>query len=260
MRMEDVIFTRVGGVKTACLSRKQLVDLIVQRSLDYKDPFFAFSAPLTVLDSNGQAVSLANSNAEFKKALEDADIVHADGQSIVSFSRWFSDNPIPERTATTDTIHDIPTYFDGTLRHFLLGGTKQVVKQCGDILSSKYANFKVAGVRDGYFSAEEESRVVDEINEAKPDVLWVGLGKPKEQRFVKNNKNKLKVPVIITCGGCYNYITGDYKRAPEIFQKTGFEWLHRAATEPRKLLWRYLTTNPHTIYCVLKHRHKKHAE
>jgi exopolysaccharide biosynthesis WecB/TagA/CpsF family protein len=60
--------------------------------------------------------------------------------------------------------------------------------------------------------------------------------------------------VIITCGGCYNYITGEYKRAPKWMQDYGFEWLHRMLTQPKKLFWRYLTTNPHAIYCILKHK------
>jgi N-acetylglucosaminyldiphosphoundecaprenol N-acetyl-beta-D-mannosaminyltransferase len=94
---------------------------------------------------------------------------------------------------------------------------------------------------------------------SQADILWVGLGKPKEQTFVIRNKLLIKVPVIITCGGCYNFVTGDYKRAPLLFQKLGLEWLHRAVTEPRKLLWRYLTTNPHAIYCAIKYRHRNYS-
>ena len=255
MKMEDVVFTYVGGVRTACLGRKQLVSLIDARINDYQANAAAF-APLVIFDSNGQGISIANNDPAFKQLLDEADIVHADGQSVVAFSRWFSNAPIPERTATTDTIHDIPMLSARSVRHFLLGGQQQVVEKCADILQQQYANFVVAGLHHGYFDETNEAAVIDAINASNTQVLWVGLGKPKEQAFVIRNKHKLKVPVIITCGGCYNYITGDYKRAPAVMQRSGFEWLHRAATEPRKFLWRYLTTNPHSIYCAWKHRSK----
>ena len=119
MKMEEVVFTNVGGLKTACLSRKQLVDLIVERiksdTLGDEKP-----SPLTIFDSNGQGISIANSDPVFMRLLESADIIHADGQSVVAFSKWFTDKPIPERTATTDTIHDIPQLSSENIRHYLL--------------------------------------------------------------------------------------------------------------------------------------------
>tara|TARA_Y100000310_G_C20699237_1_gene828143 strand:+ start:66 stop:842 length:777 start_codon:yes stop_codon:yes gene_type:complete len=258
MKMEEVVFTNVGGLKTACLSRKQLVDLIVERikshTLENAEP-----SPLTIFDSNGQGISIANSDPEFMRLLESADIIHADGQSVVAFSKWFTDKPIPERTATTDTIHDIPQLSSENVRHYLLGGQQSIVEKCAGILKQRYANFHIAGTHHGYFDESNEAEVIAAINAANVDVLWVGLGKPKEQEFVVRNKSKLNVSVIITCGGCYNYITGDYKRAPEFMQRIGFEWLHRAVTEPRKFLWRYITTNPHSIYCAWKHRMKSQA-
>lgn len=254
MKMEDVVFTHVGGLKTACIGRKQLVSLIICRINEYHNN--SNLQPLTIFDSNGQGISMANSDQSFKQLLDAADIVHADGQSVVVFSRLFSNEPIPERTPTTDTIHDIPQLENKSIKHFLLGGKQSVVEKCANILGSKYDNFAVAGTHHGYFDDTTEDEIINAINNSNADVLWVGLGKPKEQEFVVKNKDKLRVPVIITCGGCYNYITGDYKRAPEFMQKVGLEWLHRAVTEPRKFMWRYITTNPHSIYCAWKHRSK----
>lgn len=255
MKMEDVVFTHVGGIKTACIGRKQLVSLIVDQVSDYKERSDVV-APLTIFDSNGQGISIANNDPHFMSLLATADIIHADGQSVVAFSRLFSPTAIPERTPTTDTIHDIPNYKSAKLNHYLLGGQQRVVEKCANILASKYSNFGVAGTHHGFFDEATEATVIEKINHSQADVLWVGLGKPKEQEFVVRNKDKLRVPVIITCGGCYNYITGDYKRAPEYMQKIGMEWLHRALTEPKKFMWRYITTNPHSIYCAWKHRAK----
>ena len=256
MKLENVTFSFVAGIKTACLSRKELVDVVCQYINDYKNSrnTNAKLTPLVIFDSNGHAISLAHTNHSFYQALKQADLVHADGQSVVAFSRWFSNFHVPERSATTDTIHDIPQFASAELRHYFLGGEQVVVERCAEIMSHTYANFHIAGTQHGFFYELEEGGIVDHINQSKADVLWVGLGKPKEQLFVIRNKDKLTVPVIITCGGCYNYITGDYSRAPQIWQQWGIEWLHRCLTEPKKFFWRYLTTNPHSIYCAIKYR------
>lgn len=256
MRVGDIQFTSIGGLNTACIGRQELVDLMAQRVRDYHDessPFFHQS--LSIYSTNGHSISIANRDPEMAFILNNADILHADGQSVVSLSRYFADKPIPERSATTDTIHDIAQLCSHTFSHYLLGGKAEIVSKCAATLSARYSNFKVAGHQDGYFSQESVDSVLTNINESKSDILWVGLGKPKEQQFIYQHLSDLKVPVIISCGGCFNFVTGDYKRAPNWMQVIGLEWLHRALSEPRKLLWRYLTTNPHAIYCVLKHRY-----
>ncbi|MEH8018596.1 WecB/TagA/CpsF family glycosyltransferase [Rheinheimera muenzenbergensis] len=240
----------VGGIATACVGRKQLAVLVGQICENYVEK----QSPFVIFSNNGHAISIYNSDKEAREQMDQADLVHADGQSVVSFSRWFNKtNVVPERTATTDMIHDIPNFYQPTLKHFLLGGKETSVSKAGEILAQTYANFDVVGHQHGYFTDDDETAICDAINAAKPDVLWVGLGKPKEQIFCIRNKHRLKVPVIISCGGCYNYITGEYPRAPMWMQNAGLEWLFRMANDPRKLFVRYLLTNPHAIYCVIKH-------
>jgi exopolysaccharide biosynthesis WecB/TagA/CpsF family protein len=243
----------VGGIKTARIGRKELAVLIGNICQSFARDNLS-QVPFVIFSNNGHAISLYNADKEAKTQMDQADLVHADGQSVVSFSRWFNkDNSIPERTATTDMIHDIPTFFAGNLKHFLLGGKESSVTKAGEILAETYSNFQVVGVQHGYFTETEETAICDAINAANPDILWVGLGKPKEQIFCIRNKHRLKVPVIISCGGCYNYITGEYPRAPQWMQNIGMEWLFRMANDPGKLFMRYLLTNPHAIYCVVKH-------
>jgi N-acetylglucosaminyldiphosphoundecaprenol N-acetyl-beta-D-mannosaminyltransferase len=260
MDLSEVRKTNVGGLSTACISRLELVNVMinkVKQAQHLKTPQTV--KPLVIFSANGHSISIANSDPVMGDMLNQADILHADGESVVTFSKHFSEYPIPERSATTDTIHDVPKMSSEVLQHFLLGASKQTIEKCADVMSTTYNNFKISGTQHGFFSEQEEQALVDKINQSGTDVLWVGLGKPKEQVFIIRNREKLNVPVIISCGGCYNFVTGDYKRAPEILQALGLEWLHRAFTEPRKLLWRYITTNPHAIYCVIKHRHKKNG-
>ncbi|WP_337878943.1 WecB/TagA/CpsF family glycosyltransferase [Rheinheimera sp.] len=242
----------VGGIKTACVGRAELANIV--GSICASKSKAHSITPFIIFSNNGHAISIYNSDKEAREQMDQADLVHADGQSVVSFSRWFNKGtPVPERTATTDMIHDIPNYYSGTLKHFLLGGKESSVSKAAEILGKTYQNFEVVGYQNGYFSEAEEDEICDAINAAKPDVLWVGLGKPKEQIFCIKNKSKLNVPVIISCGGCYNYITGEYPRAPMWMQNAGLEWLFRMANDPKKLFVRYLLTNPHAIYSVVKH-------
>lgn len=241
--------TNIGGIPTACLGRRELVELLADRCLQYRHTDDL--APFVVFDNNGHAISMANWDKRFMAQLRQADLIHADGQSIITFAKWVKGPLIPERSATTDMIHDFPTMHAKPLRHYLLGGAERVVNQAAKMLVEQHPNFELAGAQHGYFSEDDEAALCEKINKSDADVLWVGLGKPKEQEFCLRNKTRLKVAVMITCGGCYNYITGDYPRAPQWMQNLGVEWLHRMVTNPRKLFFRYLTTNPHAIYCVL---------
>lgn len=244
---------KVGGIETACVGRKELAQLvgnICSASIKNED-----TVPFVIFSNNGHAISIYNSDKEARDQMDQADLIHADGQSVVTFSRCFNKGKaVPERTATTDMIHDIPNYYSGKLKHFLLGGKETTVSKACEILAETYNNFDVVGYRHGYFTDAEEEAICNYINSLAPDILWVGLGKPKEQIFVIRNKKRLKVPVIISCGGCYNYVTGEYSRAPVLMQNLGLEWLYRMVLEPRKLFIRYMLTNPHAIFCMLKNR------
>jgi N-acetylglucosaminyldiphosphoundecaprenol N-acetyl-beta-D-mannosaminyltransferase len=258
--LSDVATTQVAGIATCCLNRANLARLTGKLVLNYQRHAASKPLPVLVFSLNGQAISLAGSDPGFRAAMQSADLVHADGQSVVTLSGWFSSNPVAQRSATTDMVHDIPRYVPATMRHFFLGGTQEIVAQAAQIYQRTHANVVVCGYHDGYFEAAEEPAVISKINAAKPDILWVGLGKPKEQMFCVRHKDKLQLPVVISCGGCFNFLTGHYRRAPQWMQRSGLEWLHRMASSPGKLFWRYAVTNPHAIYLACKYRDKSGAD
>ncbi|EPJ56250.1 MAG: wecB/TagA/CpsF family glycosyl transferase [Osedax symbiont Rs2] len=253
--LSEIKTVNIGGVKTACISRKALALKIGEAAINSK-----LEKPILIFDSNGHGISEANKSSKYMSMLNKADIIHADGMSVVKFSKYIypKRQGIPEATPTTDMIHEVPEYNQDKINHFLLGGKEEVVKKAAEMLSELHSKFVVCGYNNGYFPEDEEQHIIDKINKSGCQVLWVGLGKPKEQEFCIRNKEKFEcVKVIITCGGCYNYITGEYKRAPKWMQNCGLEWLHRMLKQPRHLFWRYLTTNPHAIYCMLKNKNKQ---
>ena len=204
-----------------------------------------------LFSANGHALSLAARDKGFRVALEQADVIHADGQEIVFASRGIRGGGIPERSATTDLIHDLaPICAAEGLSFFLLGGTEDVNARCAEALARRYPGLKIAGRRNGYFAREEERGVCEEIGASGADILWAGLGKPLEQLFCARNRDELRVAWAITCGGTFRFVVGDYRRAPQWMQSAGLEWLYRMGDSPRGLLWRYLTTNPHALFLL----------
>ena len=208
--------------------------------------------PKLVFAINGHAIALAARDEEFRRTFESADIIHADGQAAVFASRLLTGTPIPERSATTDFIHDAArAAAEQGLRFFLLGATEEANEKAARILRETYPGLQIVGRRHGYFSRDEEETICDEINLTLPDVIWVGLSVPLEYEFAVRNKTRLSAGWLVTCGGCYNFIIGTYARAPHWMQAAGLEWLFRLALEPKRLFWRYAVTNPLAIFLLL---------
>jgi N-acetylglucosaminyldiphosphoundecaprenol N-acetyl-beta-D-mannosaminyltransferase len=239
----------VGGLATACLSRDGLARMMLQDCLDARA--MPDRHPKLVFASNGHAIALAARDEAFRFTFEQADIIHADGQAAVFASRM-TRTPIPERSATTDFIHDAAKIAaQHGLRFFLLGATEEANAEAARILAETYPGLQIVGRRHGYFSRDEEEELCDEINLTLPDVIWVGLSVPLEYEFAVRNKTRLSAGWLVTCGGCYNFVAGAYDRAPRWMQAAGLEWLFRLAREPKRLFWRYAVTNPLAIFLLL---------
>ena len=240
----------IGGIKTACLSRADLtrmmlVDCLAAREVEIPRPKLVFAV-------NGHAIALAAQDEAFRRIFESADIIHADGQAAVFASRLLTGTPIPERSATTDVIHDAAkAAAEHGLRFFLFGATEEANQKAAQALVESYPGLQIVGRRHGYFSPLDEDDICDEINITRPDVIWLGLSVPLEYEFAVRNRNRLSAGWLVTCGGCFNFLSGGYKRAPRWMQTIGLEWLHRLFQEPRRLFWRYVVTNPMAAFLLL---------
>ncbi len=246
----------VGGFETAIVTRKQLAEIMVADCLEARDAGDAWR-PRLVFSSNGQGLALAGSDSAFAKAMGEADIVHADGMSVVFASRLLGADALPERVATTDFIFDACDAAERSgLSFYFLGGREEDNERAVEWLKSVYPRLRVAGRHHGFFSQGDEDRIVATVAAAKPDVLWLGLGKPRQEYFAVELRDRLKgVGWIKTCGGMFDYYSGRSARAPSWMQRSGLEWLFRALQEPR-LAWRYLTTNLAATYLLLTRTHR----
>lgn len=242
---------RLGGLQIAQVSMDAAADGFVAQALAARGgnrrPYYSTSA-------NGQVIAMCRSDDRFRALMHEADEIYADGMPMVLISRMRSATPLSERVATTDLVHAVARRAESKgLSFYFLGGTEEVNRRAVEAMRAAYPGLSFAGRRNGYFTPEEEEKVVAEISDARPDILWVGLGFPMEQAFVKRNLGRLTgVGVIKTSGGLFDFLSGKNPRAPLWMQKAGLEWLHRMCLEPRRLARRYLVTNPVAIYALLR--------
>ena len=119
---------------------------------------------------------------------------------------------------------------------YLLGGEPDIPEKTKENLEKIYPNVNIVGTHHGYFSKEEEKEIIEEINKLQPNVLFVALGAPKQEKWIEEHKNELKVDVAAGQGGTYDYEAGKIRRAPVWIQKIGMEWLWRLILQPSRII------------------------
>lgn len=192
---------------------------------------------------NAHVCNTASSNLEFGRQLADVDLAYPDGQSIVWAARFLG-APIRNRVATTDLIVPLAKRASTEgLNLFFFGGAPGVAKRAAAKLRGEYPLIKIS-TNHGYLAYGDSKELLDEIHAHKTDILFVGLGDPKQLAWVADNRSDLKVAAVLTCGGLFDWISGDNKRAPYWMIASGLEWLWRVMIEPRRLGRRYIVGNP----------------
>lgn len=210
--------------------------------------------PVISTSVNGQVLSLCVGNPRAKALFATADIIHCDGQPLVMLSRIMGSLRLPERVATTDLFPAVATLAAerGTTFYFL-GASEAVNREAVARSRAAHPGLRIVGASHGYLSPAAEAAVVAEIADLQPDVLWVGLGVPREQEFCERHRAALTgVGIIKTAGGLFDFLAGAKRRAPMALQRAGFEWLFRLALEPRRLFLRYAVTNPHALLVMMR--------
>jgi N-acetylglucosaminyldiphosphoundecaprenol N-acetyl-beta-D-mannosaminyltransferase len=247
----NVPVATIGGLPIAVIDRARSAELMIDTALARRGKL---QRPLIFTSANGQVLSLCAQQPELRALFLGADLIHADGMPMVFVSRLFHKTPLPERVATTDFFHDVAIAGQRRgARMFFLGAAKAVVDQAVRQAKATYPQLDIVGHSCGYLRREgDEARIIDTINKAAPDILWLGLGVPREQEFAMRHRDQLHgVGLIKTSGGLFDFLSGKNARAPEWMQRAGLEWAYRIYLEPWRLSGRYLMTNPHALYLLL---------
>lgn len=248
-RLRRAPVARLGGLSIASVGMQETVDLMVEAVHLHPRP----GLPLYLTSANGEVMSRHARDPDFARLVDGADLVNADGQPMVTMSRLMGARGLPERVATTDLYHGVARRAEAEgLTFYLYGATEDENRAAVETTRRLYPALRIAGRSHGYLRGEALAEKIAEIDALAPDILWLALGVPREQSFVREHGPSLpNVAMIKTSGGLFNFLSGSRSRAPEWVQRIGFEWLWRLAQEPRRLFWRYLLTNPHSLYLML---------
>lgn len=203
--------------------------------------------PRYVCTGNLDHLVLAERDPEFRATYKKADLVVADGAPVVWLSRLAASAEaaaLPERVAGSDLFWELARASgESNLRLFFLGGLPGSAARAAEMVERRFPNARVAGTYCpplATFDTEDERATIRRIvRQAAPDVLFVALGAPKQEKWIAANKDLLGVPVSIGIGGALEMAAGVRRRAPAWLQRTGLEWLYRFAQEPKRLFRRY---------------------
>lgn len=236
--------TRIDGVPVAAVTRSEAIARILRMT----------TTPTTdvLVGVNAHVVNLARHDDRLRAFLSSTAFNYADGQSVVWAARSLG-GMLPERVATTDLA---PVLIDEAARerlpvHFL-GGRPGVADAAARRMRERCDGLAVRAAH-GYFAEAESERVLRDIRDHGTKILFVGLGDPLQETWISRHRDELP-PVVLTCGGLFDWLSGTHRRAPQLMQRGGLEWLWRLAIEPRRLARRYLVGNPAFVAAVMRQR------
>lgn len=204
----------------------------------------------------GKIVSLQK-DLELRESVNSSDIINLDGQAVVWAAR-FLNNPAKERVAGIDLMMNlVEMAAQNNFKIYLLGAKEEVVANLAEMYKNQYGPELIAGYRNGYFTKEEERKVIEDIVQTRPAMLFVAITSPKKENLLYQYKKEFdSVPFIMGVGGSFDVITGLTKRAPLWMQTAGLEWFYRFIQEPKRMWKRYLIGNAQFIALVLKEKFK----
>jgi N-acetylglucosaminyldiphosphoundecaprenol N-acetyl-beta-D-mannosaminyltransferase len=198
---------------------------------------------------NVAILMMMRADARLQRFVERAALVVADGQPLVWYASWLG-RALPERVTGVELVDAIcqRAAREGK-RIYLLGATETVVGTLAQRLRERHTNLHI-DYADGYFTNDEAAARADCVRASRADILFVGMGVPRQEIFMEEQWDRMGVGMGIGVGGSFDVLAGLRARAPAWVQKTGLEWMFRLIQEPRRLFRRYLLTNTQFVWLV----------
>jgi N-acetylglucosaminyldiphosphoundecaprenol N-acetyl-beta-D-mannosaminyltransferase len=218
----------------------------------------------SVACANPHSLVVAREDREFAAALRSSTLLLPDGIGIVLAGRMLG-RPFPERVAGYEFFATLTRRLDdaGGARYFFLGSTPEVLARIEARIAKEHCAMTVAGTcspayRD-VFTAADDEEMVRAVNAAAPDVLWVGMTAPKQEKWIERNRSRLQVPLVVGIGAVFDFYAGTRPRAPQWVCDAGLEWLPRLVREPRRLWRRSVVSAPAFVFEVLREKSRSRS-
>jgi N-acetylglucosaminyldiphosphoundecaprenol N-acetyl-beta-D-mannosaminyltransferase len=209
--------------------------------------------------ANPHSLVVASRDELFRKSLREADLLTPDGVGVV-LACGFLNLPLHNRVVGYDFFMALTKRMaaKGGIRFFFLGSSDRVLQLIVERMNYEFPSINVCGTYtppfSDAFSEDENERMVAAVNAAEPDVLWVGMTAPKQEKWIFENRHKLRVSFTSGIGAVFEFYAGTAERAPIVWQRMGLEWFYRFAREPSRLWERNLVSTPKFIIMVLKEK------
>lgn len=219
-------------------------NLTMDEAIERINDLIVNQKPSYVVTPNVDHIVKLENDTDFQKVYENADLILTDGMPLIWISK-IKRNPIKEKISGSDLFPKIcGLAAKKGYKVFLLGAAEGVAAKAAENLKEKYSDLNVVGTYSpsyGFENNEKEiEKIISEINNVKPDILAVGLGAPKQEKFIYNFRDKLNVPVSLAIGASIDFEARNIKRAPKWMQRIGFEWFYRSCKEPKRMFKRYI--------------------
>lgn len=232
-------------------------NLSMDEAVNEIDKLVKRKKPSYVVTPNVDHIIKLETDVEFKQIYEDADLILTDGMPLIWISKC-KGRPIKEKVSGSDLFPKVCELASHRrYKIFLLGAAEGVALKAAENLEHKYKGIQIAGCYSPKYGFEnnkaEIEKIINIVKSAEPDILAVGLGAPKQEKFIHKYLHELNVPVSLAIGASIDFEAGNIKRAPKFMQKSGFEWLYRLIKEPRRLFKRYLVDDIKILSLINKY-------
>ncbi len=231
--------------------------------LSKAESFFTDGKPHYIVTPNVDHIIKLQEDVEFQKIYKTADLTIADGMPLL-WAANFLGTPLKEKISGSDLFPELCLWCaQKGYKVFFLGGPPGAAKKAAEVLQYEIPALKIAGCYSPPFGfhkkADQNHKTIETVKAAKPDVLFVGLGAPKQEKWIAEHLEVLNIPLAIGIGVSFEFKAGFVKRAPIWMQNIGFEWLWRLLMEPKKLWKRYLIDDMKFITFVLQQKYRKRS-
>jgi N-acetylglucosaminyldiphosphoundecaprenol N-acetyl-beta-D-mannosaminyltransferase len=218
----------------------------------FDDAIARRDAPRHVVTADASMAVIARRDPELRAILADADLVTPDGAGILWASRLLR-CPLTCKVSGVDLVAEAARLSAARgWRLFFLGAAPSVAAEAAERLRERFPGAHIVGTRDGYFPPAQEPDVLAQIRDARPDILFVAFGIPRQEKWIARHKAALGVPISLGIGGSFDVHSGRVRRAPVWMQQHGLEWLHRLAANPKKI--GKVMTLPEFVLLALRQR------
>ncbi len=215
----------------------------MEETLAEVEKIIAEGKPTQHVVINASKVNLMNESEELRKIVNACPLINADGASIVWAAKKLG-IPLTERVAGIDLfLNLVKLASEKGYRIYLFGAREEVVKKVREILLERYPALRIVGIRNGYFTQDDEPQIVADMAGSGADMLFVAFSSPQKEFWVNRYLQQLNIPFVMGVGGSFDVVAGVTDRAPKWMQDHGMEWFYRFIQEPRRLFNRYIIGN-----------------